>query len=1225
MSSFLSRAIEKVVILRGGEGAVALMMFAYSFLAMTAYNILKPITRSRFIADFGADNLPYVQLVAGVLIGVLMHQYTRAMSKLPRRSVLPVTQGGIIVLLVTFWALMRTDWPWVPVAFYFFGLILGILLISQFWTLANDIYDPRQAKRVFGFIGGGASLGGALGAGLTSFVVEEVGNANLLLVSAATLTACTAIVMAIIKRHHAAGNISLEDERGVGSSEAIRLLIQSPHLRVIALVIGFAAAGATIVEQQLNMAAEATGGDEDAITAFLARVTMYISLAGFLLQVGLTSRIHRSLGLAVALLMLPFGLGSTALIILFTGAIWAPAVARVLDSTLRYTVDKTTREILFLPLPADLKYRAKPFIDVTMDRFSKGLAALVILVLIKPWGLGFDWRQLSYASLTITALWIAGALVARREYLSSFRRSIGTMTIAPEAIRADVTDAATIETLVEELSNPDETAVLYSITMLEALDKRNLITPLLLQHESPQVRTHALMALAATRTRIGRKWAPAVARMVQDPDVDVRAAALRALAALSHEDAAALMRRHLDDPEPRVVVAAAASLVNTGVPADVSAARETLQRLIADTRDLAAAGRIESANALAHIQNEAFRSLLVPLLYDHDTRVVQEAIRSARTMGASDGLFLPGLMSLLGHRALKADARDTLVGYGETVVAALGYALRDRREHIWLRRHIPATLALIPTQASMDALVASLEEPDGFLRYKAIAAIEQLTREHPHINFPRPVVEQLLVRETSRYYNCLTLHYNLLQTAADAHSSLLGRALTDKMARGLDRIYRLLGLLYHVGDIAAARHTIEQGEAKRRAAAIEYLDNLLGGVVRRRVLPILDDTPLAEKVRHANTILKSRPRELEDTLAQLVHDDDPVVAASAIHFVARRRLWTLVQDIEYVVTHRPSEDVAVVEAATWALLSRRQAAGTQGQVIDSLPAVELADRVRAVPLFEFVSVDELFRIADVGQEVRAAAGRELYRPGTSASDVQFLIDGTVQSIDEHGERREMSAPAVLGLEEVLVGAPGPTGLKAVEPVACFRIEATDFVTMLSDNVLLAQGLFRMLIAPGRQSPPLMLPLQPLELTERLASPQALDIALLLRQHPLLERASAPQLLALTGAAAEIPLRAGTQLFTADDMPAVYLVIQGEVILESPASVPLLVPEGSTLGLAETLAGVGAGWTARVTRDGRALRLDREPLFNVLGDQVDLMQSLFAGVLRLRAAHTAELP
>ncbi len=73
---------------------------------------------------------------------------------------------------------------------------------------------------------------------------------------------------------------------------------------------------------------------------------------------------------------------------LLNGALWTAGLARVLDTSLRYTVDKTTREILFLPLPVDIKYQAKPFIDVTVDRVAKGIGALMLLVLVQPWGLG---------------------------------------------------------------------------------------------------------------------------------------------------------------------------------------------------------------------------------------------------------------------------------------------------------------------------------------------------------------------------------------------------------------------------------------------------------------------------------------------------------------------------------------------------------------------------------------------------------------------------------------------------------------------------------------------------------------------------------------------------------------------------------------------------------------------------------------------------------------------
>ena len=165
------------------------------------------------------------------------------------------------------------------------------------------------------------------------------------------------------------------EEEGVSGGEAIRLLRSSRHLQIIALVIAFGAMASNIVDQQVNMAvAEFKGaGNKDAIAAFLGQVIVYLSLIGFVIQVALTSRIHRVLGIGFALLMLPVSMGG--------GRDVDPAQPRAVGAErwhasstrrLRYTIDKTSREVLFLPLPADLKYRAKPFIDVTMDRLREG-------------------------------------------------------------------------------------------------------------------------------------------------------------------------------------------------------------------------------------------------------------------------------------------------------------------------------------------------------------------------------------------------------------------------------------------------------------------------------------------------------------------------------------------------------------------------------------------------------------------------------------------------------------------------------------------------------------------------------------------------------------------------------------------------------------------------------------------------------------------------------------
>ena len=1219
MPALLQRLLGSVSAVRPEETAPVALMFAYSFLAMTAYNIVKPLTRSQFIAALGSDNLPYVLFAAGVLIGAVMHLYASAVRRLPARHVIPVTQAAIIGLLVLFWGLLQTGAGWVTVAFYFFGLILGILLISQFWTLANDIFDARQAKRVFGFIGGGASLGGALGAGITAVVVEEVGSEQLLLVSAATLAACTGIVLLLLRRHPVGEAAGFDAPAGgVGGREVVRLLSESRPLKVLALTVGCAAAGAAVVDQQLNMAAEAMRGDQggDSIAALLAAVTAYLSLAGFVVQVALISRIHRSAGIGAALLVLPLGFTASAALILFTGTLWAVAGARVLGSTLRYTLDKTTREVLFVPLPADLRRRVKPFIDVTMDRFAKALTAVLLLVLIQPWGLGLDWRRLSFASLAITGLWIAVAVRARREHLRSFRASIDARTITPDAVTTRAGEAAAVETLVEELSNPDPAAVLYAIEMLEGLDKPHLVTPLLLRHESGAVRVRALHALASGRSRVAHRWRGAVRRMTRDEDINVRAAALEALATLAGQDAAAVMSGHLDDPEPRVAVAAAAVLARSGREPDVLRAAATFRRLIDDARDAGAAGRREAARALAAVEDRRFRTLLATLLHDHRADVVVEAIRSARGLGTSDGLFLPGLLSSLGHRGLKHAARQTLAAYGEAGIPALGYALENPHEHIWVRRHVPSTLALLPHQAAMDALAGSLDTPDGFLRYKVVTAIEHLRRRQPALVVPPAPIEALLVRDATRYCNVLTLGSNLFPPGSrpddgprERAGTLLERALRELRERLLDRIYRLLGILHGVEDVAAARRAIEGGDARRRARALEYLDNLLPRDVRRRILPLIDETPPADKVVHANNVLGTRPRDVEDTLAQLIHDVNPVIAATAIHYAVGHVPGALDDDLQWVKTHRSSTDPRVNDTALWALSA--DAPGSHAAA-HGLPTVELVSRLSRISLFEFVAVDELFRVIESGRAVRYATDQPIGAAGVTEA-VEFLVEGAVRRSAAPDGQKPLRAPGVLGLEEVLQGAPTTRPTWADEPSVCLRIQAADFMAMVSDDVRLAQGLFRLLLTSADGAGvggPAHLPM----LSRPASALQPFDEAMLLRGHPLLARATAAELQVLAGAARRLPLADGEVLFRDDDPAGLCLVIEGAVRLEQDDGAPIVAGPGAALLVAETLAGGPAGLRAVASGSCRVLRADRDDVFAVLSDRVGLLQNLFSGAL-----------
>ena len=1207
----LRRLIRPVVALREGETTTAALMFAYSFLAMTGYNIIKPITRSKFISDLGADNLPWVQLGAGLLIGVIMHGYAHVMTAVPRRWAIPATQAGCVVLLLVFWALFTAGYDAASVAFYVLGLILGILLISQFWTLANDVYDARHAKRLFGFIGGGAT-----GAAITAAVVSRVGTNNLLLAGAAVMTACMVLVMVIVRREERAGasGVAVEAE-GVGGAEALRLLRESRHLQLIAVIIGCAAMGGVIIEQQLNMAAESRlGQDADEIAQFLAQVTVYLSLIGFLIQVSLTSRIHSLLGIGFALVILPVGLGTTAVVMLLNGSLWAPAVARVIDTSLRYTVDKTTREILFLPLPTSLKYRAKPFVDVTMDRFAKAIGALLVLVLIKPWGLGLTWQQLSFASLTLMAVWIALAARAKREYLATFRRSIARHDVEVADIRAPHADLQTIELLVEELADTDERRVLYAIELLESLEKRHLITPLLLHHASPRVRARTLQSIEALRPDVAARWLPAVQRLLGDDDPDVRSGAVRAISAIRGPDSAALMRQHLGDADPRIAATAAAALATSSHADDVDAGASALQRLAADPRESGAPGRLEAARALGAIPDDRFRHMLLPLLADGDAAVARAAIRSAGRLGPDAVLFVPALVSLLRHRLLKNEARAVLVGYGQAVVEPLAHFLHDQDEDVWVRRHVPATLARLGSARTLQVLIDTLADRDGFLRYKAIAAIEAIHREHPGLPIPREPIETLALGETLRYFSALTLHANLADGAGAG--TLLLRALDEKQRRSRARVFSLLGLLYPQNDIAAARFAIERGDSRRRASAGEYLDNVLTGPLRRRVLLMVEDMPSDERVRRANVLFHTRRRDFVDTLAQLVHDDDQVIAAAAIHLAAERQVPQLRPDIEHALANRDARDWYVFEAASWALAAFRMPAEERRvRWLESLPTVELASRLRHVPLFDYLTVDELFRFAGAARQIRYDRGRTVYHGGREPDTLQFLIDGEVRF--EGGAR--VSAPGPLAFEEMLGGAPLRSAVHAVDAAVTLSLTQHEFLTLLSDNIEIAHGLFRMLIearggvsaarvAPGRipDAAPLW------RSGERLLP---MERALLLHGSALASDATTGQLLRLASVAREAPLIPGAVLVRPGDDPAIYFIVSGRVIVEAPGAAPVTAGPGDTIGFHETIADIRPDAAVTVSEAGGALRVDGRELFELLADHIELLQRLFGAMLR----------
>ena len=432
----------------------------------------------------------------------------------------------------------------------------------------------------------------------------------------------------------------------------------------------------------------------------------------------------------------------------------------------------------------------------------------------------------------------------------------------------------------------------------------------------------------------------------------------------------------------------------------------------------------------------------------------------------------------------------------------------------------------------------------------------------------------------------------------------------------MDRVYRLLGLIFPWRDVAVARRGME-GDARAHARAAEYLDNLLGGPLRRWLMPLLEEAPPEEKARKANALLRTRVRDPEDTLAQLIHDDDEALAAAAIHRVEEKGLWRLGDDLEHVLEHRPARDQLVFETASWALAARRMPAEVRrSRWREPLPAVVAADRLRRVPLLRFASVGQLLRIAALGRTVRPEAGHCLYREGATATRVQLLLEGPVAVQAGDAPATERAAPLALGLEAVLGGERQRETVWAGEGAVCVTVGARDLLGRLSEESALVQRLFRALLADSAVDRRVLRPRRPVAVAAVSRALKPSRRFTFSKRVPLFARATPDQVLRLARIAREVPLAPGSVLFDEADPAALYVVASGEVTLETEGAPALRAGPGDTLGVREALGGTGEG-RARGEATGFALRLEGEAFLELLAGDTALLQGIFGSLLEAR--------
>jgi AAA family ATP:ADP antiporter len=400
------------------ERAGLLWGTSYGFLIMFSYYVLRAVRDEISSADRGNLQILWTAVFLVMLVAVPLYSWVA--SKWPRGVFVPLANRFFIACLIGFWIclalLPEAARPWIDRVFYVWTSVFALFVVTVFWGLMTDCFDNSQGRRLFAFIAVGSSVGGMLGSTLTAALATFVPTFSLLLIACIPLEIASWCAL-VLHRRFATGNVRVagESERAITGNawSGMRAVFASPYLLGIAAFIALMTFASTMLYfQQANLVAEAFS-DRGVRTAFFAKVDLAVNVLTVLLQVYLTARIVRWLGVGLTLAIVPavVACGFVALGLYPTLAVLV--IVQVVYRAGRYGLTKPAREMLWTVLGREDKYKAKPFLDAAVYRGGDLVSGWIYAGLA---AVGMSIGAIALAAAPLAGIWaLLGLRLGRRE------------------------------------------------------------------------------------------------------------------------------------------------------------------------------------------------------------------------------------------------------------------------------------------------------------------------------------------------------------------------------------------------------------------------------------------------------------------------------------------------------------------------------------------------------------------------------------------------------------------------------------------------------------------------------------------------------------------------------------------------------------------------------------------------------------------------------------------
>ena len=1022
-----------IINIKSKERKPAALLFFMFFSIVSATITGASVRDAVFLTQFDKSYLPVMFITIAVVMAGVIALYKKLTAG--QDQIFVISISGALFSVSLFLLQSNLSGLFIPVL-YIWMEVVTILSIFQFWILAGEIFNARQAKRIFTFLGAGGSFAGmGAGYGIKPFV-STFGSENLLFLTIFFIG--LSVVMAQMLRPFRMSRKS----KKVNSKPVAKSKTEfEPYLKSIALLIGLAAFVSKIIDYQFKMMAADAFPNQNDLVSFFGTYYMSTGAATLIMQFFVTGFILTRFGILAGLLVLPIFLAIGSSGFLAIGTLSAVFIAKFSDQVFKFSTNNAVQEILWLPVAPEKKKRAKPIIDGTIRSGLEGLAGILIFALVSFKLVPQDNIQLLSIIVILGVLfWLWNSFRLKDGYVNSLMKAIENRQLNLDDVEFDINDSHIVDTIDKTLKDDDELKQLFALDLLWTLPLHPWKNTLqyLFHHGSNQIQ-RAVLELAWHQPGI---ITDQLLLNSFKEDSELAPFAISCAGDRMIPDIAEKVSPFLKSDNPSLSAAAAVGILKQDTNHHESKLiLDSLMESDDPTILCTTIGFLKQSGQWISTENKK-------RFLGHESHDVRNQILAV-FKGSPDSDFLVSIIRNLANATTFDAAESALKQYDPSLVT-------DRFYHFLFAEDSPLRLKLgilkttheFSSSDMAELLSSGLNDPDLLILNGISNALVKMSKNKE--------LEAEILNKIENHIKAISKRAFQLYLLRDQLKNVSQAFLIqDHIESDLNKV---IPILLKLGTLKKPDIPIEtyiryvkSNDPDLLPIVLELVDSTFSPENRKHTLPLID--PDVDRIKIGQELFPDLFRNPNDMLG---------------HWIKNPHFWKTGIALQYLLN---SENTAVLKIIKWDKIPNsiftsnlfneteqnylnRNFLNDKFPIQENPPMYSILEKtiiLKSVDLFHNIPGDVLTRIAQIAEELRCEQNHAIFKEGDHGDSMFVIISGKVDVIQNDHSITQLERGTCIGEMALLDQEPRSADAITLEESVLLKIDQEGFFQLMASN------------------------------------------------------------------------------------------------------------------------------------------------------------------------------